>query len=158
MAAVRRVHMAWGVLLLLPVHAGAQVTERVPSDSVQTIVVTEKSAFAAGALEYLIPTVGYAYAGNWSRGILPNLVRVGGLALVVSQQLTVFGEPPPCEGRCTVGLVMALGGTVWAIVDAVNTAKRENQRRRAAAGVVIVPTLDQDRPGAAISVAVPNWE
>jgi hypothetical protein len=154
MTAVRSVHVAWGVLLLLPMHAGAQVTPTARSDSVQTIVVADKSAFAAGALEWMIPTVGYAYAGNWSRGILPGLVRISGMGLLFSHLSLMWLEDAPCRGRCVAGCVMGLGGAVWAVVDAANTAKRENRRRRAAAGVSIVPTVDHNGLGAAILVAI----
>ncbi len=97
----------------------------------QVVVISERSPVLAGALEvFTFPTIGYAYAGNWRRGIPSGLVRLGGLGLIISQQLTIFGDPPPCRDRCVAGAVIFGLGTIWALIDVVGTTKRENERRR----------------------------
>jgi hypothetical protein len=152
----------WGsqsaLLFVLATSLQAQDTSGAPpTAATQVVVISEKSALAAGVLEWAIPTVGYAYAGNWSRGILPAVVRIGGLLLVIEQQFVIFGAPPPCEGQCILGLAMAVGGTVWAVVDAGRTAGRENERRRSAAlGATLVPTFGAAGPGLGVSVPV-GW-
>ena len=124
--------------------ARAQDRPQAPNeDAPQVVVISEKSPFVAGVLEvFVLPTVGYAYAGNWSRGIPSALVRIVGLGLVVEQQFTIFGKPPPCEGQCVVGAVLYGVGTIWAAIDAAGTAKRENEKRRErAVGVAVLPNI-----------------
>lgn len=44
----------------------------------------KKSAWAAGVLEYAVPLAGYAYAGDWRRGLWPaGLWIAGGMLFVV---------------------------------------------------------------------------
>ena len=98
------------LLLSLAVAPGARAQDRPQApneDASQVVVISEKSPFAAGVLEvFTLPTIGYAYAGNWRRGIPSGLVRLGGLGLIISQQLTIFGDPPPCRDRCVAGAVI----------------------------------------------------
>ena len=147
-----------GILLALAAEIQAQDTSGAPEgDTRQVVVVSEKSALGAAALEWFIPTVGYAYAGSWSRGIPSGLVRVGGLVLMASQQLVLFGEPPPCRDRCVVGAAVFAAATIWAMVDAGRTAGRENEKRRAAAsGVALVPTFGDAGPGLGLRIPV-GW-
>ena len=118
-----------------------------------------KSPVLAAALEVAIPTFGYAYAGDWSRGIPLALVRVVGVGLVIEQQwcLCIFEEPPPCEGRCIVGVAMAIGGAVWAAIDAASTARRQNERRGfPPRGPTVLPTFGA--AGSGLSVHIPfTW-
>lgn len=119
------------------------------------VAVSDKSPVTAGVLEWFVPTLGYAYAGNWSRGIPPALVRVTGVILIFSQQFVLFDEPPPCRGECLAGVALLLGGTVWAIVDAGNTATRQNARRRASLlGGTVVPTFGPAGPVISFSLSV----
>ena len=128
------------LLLSLAMATDARAQDRpqaLNEDAPQVVVISEKSPFAAGVLEVLtLPTIGYAYAGNWRRGIPSGLVRLGGVGLVASQQFTIFGDPPPCRDRCVAGAVILGLGTIWALIDAVGTTKRENEKRRERAGGV----------------------
>ena len=128
------------LLLSLAVAPGARAQDRPQApneDTPQVVMISERSPSAAGVLEvFTLPTIGYAYAGNWRRGIPSGLVRLGGLGLVISQQFTIFGAPPPCRDRCVAGAVILGLGTVWALIDVVGTTKRENERRRERAGGV----------------------
>ena len=118
--------------------ARAQDRPQAPNeDAPQVVVISEKSPFAAGGLEvFTLPTIGYAYADNWRRGIPSGLVRLGGIGLIVSQQLTIFGDPPPCLDLCVAGTVIFSLGTIWAVIDVVGTTKRENEKRRERAGAM----------------------
>ena len=137
-----------------------QAQERPAADTPQGAVVSTRSPALAGTLELLtLPTVGYAYAGNWLRGVPSALLQVVGVGLVIEQQfcLCIFEEPPPCEGQCILGIAMAIGGRVWAVIDAAATARRANEDRRTAAlGPVLVPTFGGAGPG--LGVRIPfSW-
>lgn len=80
----------------------------------------KKSEFAAGALEFLIPVVGHAYAGDAGRGVIPAVVSVGGIIVLVA------GASDLNAGVATVGYLAYLGGRIWGIVSAVNTAEDYN--------------------------------
>jgi len=83
------------------------------------------SPVAAGIIEWLtFPTLGYAYAGDWSRGLLPNAVRVGTIVGFLS---TYDDDGDQCSSACAVWGVAAVASTVWAVVGAVNTAKDHNR-------------------------------
>lgn len=152
-----RLHLVFIVLLSTAVRVQAQDTPTTPeADAPPVVVVSEKSPVAAGVLEWVLPTLGYGYAGNWTRGIPPALVRITGATLVLSQYgLPGFGEPQPCEGECVVGVVMAVGATIWAIVDAGRTASRENARRRDTIfGSAAMPTLGPTGRGIGLRISV----
>lgn len=145
-----RVGATLGILLSFTTRVAAQE----PSDTLivsttEVVVVSEKSSWAAGVLEWAIPTAGYAYAGNWSRGIPPAIIRISGAVLWFSDLgLDPFADTS-CEGACVVGAVLTVGGTIWGVADAAATAKRENKKRRAAAvrGVGIIPEFGGGRRG-----------
>jgi len=80
----------------------------------------KKSEFAAGALEFLIPVVGHAYAGDAGRGVIPAVVSVGGLVVLVA------GASDLNAGVAAFGYLAYLGGRIWGIVSAVNTAEDYN--------------------------------
>ena len=88
----------------------------------------ERSAVLSGVLEYF-PTLGFAYAGDWKRGFLPNAFRVASLiGLVSTLDFPDSSSPDTAE----IGWGVAAGATtVWAVVGAVNTAKDHNRAVRA---------------------------
>lgn len=136
-----------------------QQTATSPSDSAQVVVVSEKSPWVAGALEYFVPTLGYGYAGNWKRGLPTAVARVAGLALLLGDafdDISIMGptsDPPPCEGRCVVGVALIVVGSVWAIADASAEAKRYNARQHARA-VAMSPILSPRGWGVSVAVSV----
>ena len=80
----------------------------------------KKSEFAAGGLEFLIPIVGHAYAGDAGRGVIPAVVSVGGIVVLVA------GASDLNATVATLGYLAYLGGRIWGIVSAVNTAEDYN--------------------------------
>ena len=90
----------------------------IPDDS-------RRSAGLAVLLEWFVPTVGHAYAGNWKRGLLPNAVRVSGGVLLSSALL--HGDLS--TGTFEAGVIMMAAGTVWAMARAGKTARAYNERR-----------------------------
>jgi len=86
----------------------------------------ERSAVLSGVLEYF-PTLGFAYAGDWKRGFLPNAFRV---ASFIGAGVTF--DPLGNESTASVVWVLAVIATsVWAVVGAVNTAQDHNRAVRA---------------------------
>ncbi len=116
------------VLLSAPTGGAAQ--------SVDTVHIAEsRSALLSGVLEWLVPTVGYAYAGDWKGGLLPNTVRIGGTIAYLAS------DANNCEAVCTAGLLAGVGGTVWAIVGAAKTAKRRpSEPQPTRSGLMVVPS------------------
>jgi hypothetical protein len=134
--------------------SGSQVADPPP-----VVVISEKSPVAAGVLEWVIPTAGYAYSGNWSRGIPSAVVRVAGLVLWFNEASWsgaghVMGEGPSCRTTaCSIGLAAVVGGTIWGVLDAAATTTRGNERRRAAAlsEVALSRAVEREAPGIAFS-------
>jgi hypothetical protein len=87
----------------------------------------KKSAWTAGLLEYVIPLVGYSYAGDWRRGLWPTGATVAGILMV-----------SPCLDPCAdsavpwawAGLMLAGASRIWGIVGAVDTANDHNRALR----------------------------
>lgn len=116
-----------------------------------------KSAWAAGVLEYVVPTAGYAYADAWTEGLVPGAVRVSGtvaLLWVMADALT--GEPyddePPdeCRTLCVYGIAATAVGYVWGVTGAVRAAGRWTPER---AGLTVGwnPALSGLRVGVRVS-------
>jgi hypothetical protein len=145
------------LLLTIPRALSGQDPEPGPDPVSEPVVVSEKSPFAAGVIEWALPTAGYAYAGDWSRAIPSGIVRVAGFAMVVGQQFTIFGDPPPCEGTCIAGAILLAGGTLWGVLDAAATARRTNERLReeALSRVSISPVRGPDGTGMRIGLRLP---
>lgn len=80
----------------------------------------KKSEFAAGALEFLIPVVGHAYAGDAGRGVVPAIVSAGGIVVLIA------GASDLDATVATLGYLAYLSGRIWGIVSAVNTAEDYN--------------------------------
>lgn len=116
------------LLLTAPSRGAAQSPEVVAS-------VESPSPFVSGFLEYWLPTAGYAYAGDWKRGLLPNAVRMGGMVLFIKNLDGGSG------GQFVLGLFSGFGGTVWAVVGASKTASRRSHAPRPIeSGLVVSPS------------------
>lgn len=82
----------------------------------------KKSQLTAGVLEALVPVVGHAYAGDAGRGVIPAVVSVGGLVIMIA------GAGELDVTVITLGYLGYLGGRVWGIVSAVQTADDYNRK------------------------------
>lgn len=91
----------------------------------------KKSELTAGVLEWLIPVVGHAYAGDAERGLLPAGVSVGGLVLIFASG----GE----SGLITAGLLGYLVGRIWGIVSAVQTGEDFNNNLKSKLNLSLKP-------------------
>src|SRR5688572_13471223 len=115
-------------LLAVVVAAASASPTTVAGQAADTVYVgSTHSPTASGIIEFLVPTAGFAYAGDWTRGFLPNAFRI---ATSIGFGVTSDGpQNDVCENdtACTIWGVAALATTVWAIVGAVNTAKDHNE-------------------------------
>ena len=126
---IARVITALTVVALL---VGAPARAQAPGEATSTdppAGTDTRSPLLAGVLEWVVPTVGYAYAGAWRRGLVPNSVRVGGLVLAAWQFNGGTGgaDVDRCPSACVVGLIGAVAGTVWAVAGAARTAASRGQ-------------------------------
>lgn len=80
----------------------------------------KRSAGAAVILEWLVPTAGHLYAGNWKKGVLPAATRMGGILIFATN---LYSENTELQA---VGLIMGVGGTVWSLASAGRTARAFN--------------------------------
>ncbi|HLL45822.1 MAG TPA: hypothetical protein VK399_03905 [Longimicrobiaceae bacterium] len=113
--------------------AAAPLAAQTPADTLPPgrPAVHRRSPLLAGAVEYLVPTLGHAYAGDWERGLPPAGVTVLGAAGVVAG----FGD---CldETGCDLflaGIATFAAGKLWGIWSAVDAARDRN--RALAAGL-----------------------
>lgn len=100
-------------------------------------VGTHHSPWASGLLEMTFPTAGFAYAGDWTRGFLPNAVR---LASLVGVGVTAEDDGETCDDACAAWSLAVLGSTIWAIIGAVNTAHDYNEAVREPASLIFQPS------------------
>ena len=101
----------------------------------------ERSNVLSGVIELYLPTVGFAYAGDWKRGLLPNAIRIGSLIGFFST-VDLFDSSSSSDDAAGLWAIAFLGATVWAVVEAVNTANDRNDAirvRRAQLSVAPAP-------------------
>jgi hypothetical protein len=127
-------------LLLLVLAAATADSAAAQADTV--FVGNRHSPWASGILELIVPTAGFAYAGDWTRGFLPNAFRI---ASTIGFSVTADGpEEDVCQDdtACNVWAIATLGTTVWAIVGAVQTANDHNRSiaPQAAARLLVEPS------------------
>lgn len=88
-------------------------------------------------LEWFIPVVGHAYAGDAKAGLIPAGVTLGGAALFIGGAANCVSFD--CEGGAAAavlgGFVTVVGGRIWGIVSAYQTAGRKNRELRQRLGL-----------------------
>lgn len=125
-----KVAMCAVLLTGLPMAAHGQVADTV-------FVGTHHSPWASGLLELVFPTAGFAYAGDWTRGFLPNAVR---MASLVGVGATAEDDGDTCSDACAVWSLAVLGSTIWAMIGAVNTAHDYNAAVREPGSLIFEPS------------------
>jgi hypothetical protein len=120
---------AAAVLLLLPGDSAAQ------SPAVPQGVPGERSPVVASLLQAAFPPlpIGYLYAGDPVRGLLPSAVMVGGATLFMVQVIEIIDwtDEGGSDELMYVGLAALFGGYVYGIVDAAAATRDRNARLRA---------------------------
>lgn len=108
----------------------------------------KKGEAQAAVIEAFIPILGHSYAGNTSKGYLPAAVSVGGLVVMFA------GSADLDAGMISLGYLGYLGGRVWGIVSAYQTAQDTNLALRQRLNLSITPRIDTNSLGFALSVPV----
>jgi hypothetical protein len=134
------------VLTVVMTLAWGQGASGQASDTVY--VGSHHNPVTAGVLEFFsFPTAGFAYAGDWSRGLLPNAFRLGsGIAFAA----TYDDGGDECDDACALWAIAFLGSTIWATVEAANTAKDYNARMREPRELVLI----EPSPAGGLSLGV----
>jgi hypothetical protein len=117
---------------------------------------SERSPLGAALLQAAFPPlpIGYLYAGNVWRGLIPTAVMVGGATLFFVEAVEIFdwNDPEASDELILLGLAATVGGYVFGIVDAANVAKNRNARIRAGgAALRVVPAPS----GVGVALAIP---
>lgn len=98
-----------------------------------------KNPYVAAGLEFLLPILGHAYAGNAKRGILPTVVFVGGFVGMVAR-IDIFAEADALDYLLLGAFV---GGRIWGIASAAMTANEHNRSLSSTnADLALLPTPD----------------
>lgn len=114
----------WGIALCFA--AFASTPSRASAQDVGPLP-HHHSPVAAGVIEWFLPTAGFAYAGDWSRGMLPNVVRIGAWVGLLA---TSNNPDDSCEGSCQIWGTAVIGATIWSVIGAVRTAGDHNAGNR----------------------------
>lgn len=143
------------LVLCLPVVCGAALTGKAAAQdhfpasteaSFPRVGLPEgrsKSTVVAAGLEYFIPTLGHAYAGDWSRGAPPALLLVAG-AVVAGLGYGRCIDERGCEGLLA-GVGTMAAGKVWGIWSAVRTVQMQ---------VGVEPSIRTEGPSIYLAVSL----
>lgn len=137
------------LVLVLPIllHLGAAtgIRGQTPAQSTASMALIEyslerKSEWAALGLEWLVPVVGHAYAGNAMRGVLPAVVTVGGMVALIQgagcdSLCAVNGRDRNNDDLAWIGLGAVAVGRIWGMVSAHQTASDHNSELRSRLGI-----------------------
>ena len=75
-----------------------------------------KSLTGALVLEFFVPTLGFLYARNWKKGILPVTLRISGLIIAYKQlDIAIMGGKTKIVDKFlfTGGIVVWVTGWIW---------------------------------------------
>lgn len=121
---------------------------------------TEKSPVAAAVFELYVPLTGYAYAGDWKRGIPAAALWAGGVAaLAYGAACVTDGPGEGCsEARRRAGELGWLAAAIsrlWGGVGAYRTA-REHHRAAGTGPNPVLVRRDDGRLGIGLRLPVPR--
>jgi hypothetical protein len=141
-------------LSLLPTASAARQPAPAPQSQAAP---SERSPFAAALLQAAFPPLplGYLYAGNVWRGLIPTGVMVAGATLFFVEAVEIFDwtDPDASDELILLGLAATAGGYVFGIIDAANVAKNRNAQIRAqGAALFLAPAAQGVRIGVTIPV------
>lgn len=115
------------------------------TDNWQRYNSEKKEPALAGLLEVIVPLVGHAYAGDISRGVVPTLISGGGLVLMfASVGSAASGDLAGFTSTYGLGLLAYLGGRVYGVISAVQTANDFNNDLKRKLNLSIVPLRNPD--------------
>jgi hypothetical protein len=115
----------------------------------------ERSPLVAGVLQAVLPPlpVGYLYAGNVARGLIPMGVMVVGTSIFLVETVEVLDwtDGEGSGALMKLGFGMTLGAYAFGIFDAANVARNRNARLRSGAALRLTPTPH----GMGVGVSIP---
>lgn len=121
-------HILLGPAHLVGQNSGPNVTA--------TYYAEKKGEVEAAVIEALVPVLGHAYAGNARRGLLPAGISAAGFVLLIA------GSAELDTGMASLGALGYLGGRIWGIVSAYQTAKDTNADLRRRLGISVGRGVD----------------
>lgn len=142
------------LLAALALLAAAPLPAQAPADTLpaERPAPGRRSLLLAGAAEYLVPTLGHAYAGDWERGLPPAGVAVLGAAVAVAGASGCGDGEDRC-GLLVAGIAVASVGKLWGIWSAVDAAG--DRSRALAAGLRPALSLGSGGVRVGVSLAMP---
>ncbi len=94
-----------------------------PERDVQNQIQTKKSPFLACAMSAMLPGLGQYYNRDIRKGIIQDILFVGGLVLAVKSS-------DDNSRHDLVGAGLALGSALWSLIDALISASKKNKSLR----------------------------
>ena len=98
-------------------------------------IPSKKDPASAAIMEFFIPLAGHAYAGDVTKGLKPNLVSAAGMLVTmhgvsqsVDNMFSARDERDEGEEALMWGLIMFVGGKVWAMRSAYKVAAAHNEQ------------------------------
>ncbi len=92
-----------------------------PQNKVRKPLKGEKSPEIAGAMSLFLPGLGQYYNGDPGKGLFQQILFASGIFLAVKG----FDENSPKQA---IGVGLAIGTTVWSVIDAVKSSKNKNAK------------------------------
>ncbi len=96
----------------------------------QYMTLQLKSPGTAALFSFLIPGLGQYYNGDIGKGIMANILYVGGIVVAINAidtEISYYSKDNTDYGSYTIGMGVALISGIWSIVDAYKTAKEKNK-------------------------------
>lgn len=112
-------------LVAVIISVSPSVAEAQAGDSVY--VGERRSPIAAGIIELIIPTAGYAYAGDWKRSFLPNAFRLIATVGYDVADGRVENFDTNCGNTCKGWTTALVATAAWGVVGSVMTAREHNR-------------------------------
>ena len=103
-----------------------------------------KSLTGALVLEIFVPTLGFLYAENWKKGILPVAFRISGLIMAYRQlDIGIMGGKTKIADKFlfTGGIVVWVTGWIWSYISLKNAVNDSNRSLR----LSFMPSLGNPR-------------
>lgn len=98
-----------------------------PSLRQQTQIKQVKNPTTAFLLSFFIPGLGQYYNGEVEKGIIMDVIYVGGVVLALTAGISDTYYYDEITGWYYVGLGMAVGSGIWSMIDAPTSANRINK-------------------------------
>lgn len=161
-ARARALVAPWAVVLAMAALAGSpgpargQDVDLSPVDSSLAADPPRKHPFVAAALQAAFPPLplGYLYAGDLQRGLLPTGLMIGGstVFLFVVIDWVTWNDPPSSPAFAYAAMGAILTGYVWGILGAADAARDANAEAEASR---VTLQVTSERGGVFFAIQIP---